>query len=55
MPQVTVFDMTGKSVGEMTLSDAIFGITEPNTLLAHAAVVNYLETSVRAHSPLLPF
>ena len=29
MPQVTVFDMTGKSVGEMTLSDAIFGI-EPN-------------------------
>ncbi len=41
MPQVTVFDMTGKSVGEMTLSDAIFGI-EPNTFVMHAAVVNYL-------------
>ena len=26
MAQVTVFDMAGKSVGEMTLSDAIFGI-----------------------------
>ena len=37
MPQVTVFDMTGKSVGEMTLSDAIFGI-EPNTSVMHAAV-----------------
>ena len=41
MPQVTVFDMTGKSVGEMTLSDAIFGI-EPNPSVMHAAVVNYL-------------
>ena len=41
MPQVKVFDMTGKSVGEMTLSDAIFGI-EPNTSVMHAAVVNYL-------------
>ena len=41
MPQVTVFDMTGKSVGEMTLSEAIFGI-EPNTSVMHAAVVNYL-------------
>ena len=41
MEQVTVFDMAGKSVGEMTLSDAIFGI-EPNTAVMHAAVVNYL-------------
>ena len=41
MPKVTVYDMTGKSVGEMTLSDAIFGI-EPNTSVMHAAVVNYL-------------
>ena len=41
MPQITVFDMTGKSVGEMPLSDAIFGI-EPNTSVMHAAVVNYL-------------
>lgn len=41
MPQVTVYDMTGKSVGEMELSDAIFGI-EPNTSVMHTAVVNYL-------------
>ncbi len=41
MPQVTMFDMTGKSVGEVTLSDAIFGI-EPNKSVMHAAVVNYL-------------
>jgi large subunit ribosomal protein L4 len=41
MPQVTMFDMTGKSVGEITLSDAIFGI-EPNKSVMHAAVVNYL-------------
>lgn len=46
MPQVTVFDMTGKSVGEMTLSDAIFGI-EPNTSVMHAAVVNYLANQRR--------
>jgi len=36
-----MFDMTGKSVGEITLSDAIFGI-EPNKSVMHAAVVNYL-------------
>ena len=41
MPQVTVFDMSGKSVGEMNLSDAIFGI-QPNQSVMHAAVVNYL-------------
>ena len=41
MPKVTVYDMTGKSVGEMNLSDAVFGI-EPNTAVMHAAVVNYL-------------
>ena len=40
MPQVTVFDMTGKSVGEMTLSDAIFGI-EPNTSVMHAPVPRF--------------
>lgn len=41
MPKVTVFDMAGKNVGEMNLSDAIFGI-EPNEAVMHAAVVNYL-------------
>ena len=41
MPKVTVYDMTDKSVGEMNLSDAVFGI-EPNAAVMHAAVVNYL-------------
>ena len=36
MPNIAVVDMAGKSVGEITLSDAVFGI-KPN-----AAVVNYL-------------
>ena len=47
MPKVTVYDMTGKSVGEMNLSDAVFGI-EPNAAVMHAAVVNYLAR--RRHS-----
>ena len=33
--------MAGKNVGEITLSDAIFGIT-PNAAVMHAAVINYL-------------
>lgn len=41
MPNVQVVDMTGKKVGDITLSDAIFGI-EPNKAVLHAAVVNYL-------------
>ena len=41
MPNVAVLDMAGKNVGEITLSDAIFGIT-PNAVVMHAAVVNYL-------------
>ncbi|MFV0400407.1 MAG: 50S ribosomal protein L4 [Oscillospiraceae bacterium] len=41
MPKVTVFDMAGKNVGEMDLSESIFGI-EPNKTVLHAAVVNYL-------------
>ena len=41
MPNITVVDMAGKSVGEMMLSDAIFGI-EPNAAVMHMAVVNYL-------------
>ena len=41
MPNVAVLDMTGKNVGEITLSDAVFGI-EPNSVVMHAAVVNYL-------------
>jgi len=41
MPKVTVYDMAGKDVGEMELSDAVFGI-KPNKPVLHAAVVNYL-------------
>ena len=41
MPNIAVVDMTGKSVGEITLSDAIFGIA-PNAAVMHMAVVNYL-------------
>ena len=41
MPKVTVYDMQGKSVGEMELADSVFGI-EPNKSVLHSAVVNYL-------------
>lgn len=41
MPKVTIYDMTGKSVGERDLSDAIFGI-EPNKVVLHAVIKNYL-------------
>ena len=41
MPNVSILDMTGKKVGDMSLNDAIFGI-EPNAVVMHMAVVNYL-------------
>ena len=41
MPKVTVYDMSGKSVGEREISEAIFGIT-PNAPVLHAVVKNYL-------------
>ena len=41
MPNIAVLDMAGNNVGEITLSDAIFGI-EPNAVVMHMAVVNYL-------------
>ena len=41
MPNIAVVDMTGKSVGTMDLSDAVFGIA-PNAVVMHMAVVNYL-------------
>ena len=41
MPMVKVFDMAGKNVGEINLSDAIFGI-EPNKYAMHSALVNFL-------------
>lgn len=41
MPKAIVVDMTGKKVGEVELSEAIFGI-EPNTVVVHEAVKNHL-------------
>ena len=41
MPNVKVMDMTGKEVGEITLSDVIFG-AEVNAAVLHAAVRAYL-------------
>ena len=41
MPNVSVFDVNGKKVSDLTLADSVFGI-EPNTSAMHLAVVNYL-------------
>lgn len=41
MPKVKVFNMEGKAVSDIELSDSIFGI-EPNKVVMHMAVVNYL-------------
>ena len=41
MPKTNVYDMTGKQVGEIELSEAIFGI-EPNKSVLHDSVKNHL-------------
>ena len=41
MPKVTVYNMAGKQVGELELSEALFGIT-PNPAAVHEVVKNYL-------------
>ena len=41
MPKVGVLDMAGNEVGQIELSDAIFGI-EPNAAAMHEMVVNHL-------------
>ena len=41
MPVVAVKDMAGKKVGDIELSNAVFGV-EPNKAVMHMAVVNYL-------------
>ena len=41
MPNIKVFDMTGKEVGEMTLSDVVFG-AKVNEAVLHAAVRAFL-------------
>ncbi len=41
MPKATVYDMTGKAVGEFELSEAVFGI-EPDQVAMFEAVKNHL-------------
>ncbi|HBG54758.1 MAG TPA: 50S ribosomal protein L4 [Ruminococcaceae bacterium] len=41
MPTIAVLDKTGKEVGKLQLSDAVFGI-EPNRAVLHNAVVAHL-------------
>lgn len=41
MPKVTVYNMSGAQVGELELSEAVFGI-QPNQVAVHAVVKNYL-------------
>lgn len=41
MPKTEVLDMTGKKVGEIELSEAVFGV-EPNKALLHEAVKSHL-------------
>lgn len=41
MPKASVINMAGENVGEIELSEEIFGI-EPNKVVMHTAVVNYL-------------
>ena len=41
MPKANLYDMAGKQIGEIELSEAIFGI-EPNQAVVHEAVKNHL-------------
>ena len=41
MPKATVYNMAGQQVGEVELSEAVFGV-EPNEPAVHAVVVNHL-------------
>ena len=41
MPKANLYDMAGKQIGEIELSEAVFGI-EPNMPVVHAAVKNHL-------------
>ena len=41
MPKANLYDMAGKQVGEIELSEAIFGV-EPNQAVVHEAVKNHL-------------
>ncbi|MDR3288215.1 MAG: 50S ribosomal protein L4 [Peptococcaceae bacterium] len=53
MPKVQIVNMQGEPVGEIELSDQVFGI-EPNTHVLHSAMVSQLASMRRGtHSTLL--
>ena len=41
MPKANLYDMAGKQIGEVELSEAVFGI-EPNQSVVHDVVKNHL-------------
>ena len=41
MPKANLYDMAGKQIGEVELSETIFGI-EPNQYVVHDVVKNHL-------------
>ena len=41
MPKANLYNMAGEQVGEVELSEAVFGI-EPNEIVLHAAIKNHL-------------
>ena len=43
MPKAKVFNMAGQQIGEIELSEAVFGI-EPNKSVLHDSVKNHLAT-----------
>ena len=51
MPKTNVYDMSGKQVGEIELSEAVFGI-EPNGAGSMTWSRTTWPTAVRALSPL---
>ena len=53
MAKVTIYDMTGKSVGERELNDAIFAVT-PNKAVLHEVVKNYLANQRQGTQSTLP-
>ena len=50
MAKANVFNMAGQQVGEIELSDAVFGI-EPNTAVVHEVVKNHLALAPEGHRP----
>ena len=53
MPKVTVYNMSGAQVGEIELSEAVFGI-QPNQVAVHAVVKNYLANQRQGTQSTLP-